>query len=346
MIALAIASLLLVQDPLGDTSGDGTLKPPTTALYQNLRSYDITGLELLSDPTLSINMAFDSLANPLGLKNGFSFPIIELYISDDTTGSSVLLPGSGMQLPKGASWHYALKLSGDKAQLFIAEGETVLEADAPTLSKIGNTLSIKTDLPSPESSKLYSLVGSYSPFSETGWQDLSPGPSPWAFSSREQVYPVIDILSKSEAAQVRALQTGILPSVTQAALPVLPTFNPWVWVIAAGLLTALAGIVVRFVYVAPPIKPKIEGTEDLYFSPHEAAALKEIPVTEIAGAVPEMLDKLFSGDDAWLNDEDEETLATWQEEAKPRHAEGPKTEVAKTEGPKAEGPKADLNQTG
>jgi len=315
VIALAVASLLLVQDPLGDTFGDGSLTPPTAALYQTLGSYDITGLELLSDPDLTVNMAFDSLTNPLGLENGFSFPIIELYISDDTPGSSVLLPGSGMQLPEGTSWHYALKLSGDKAQLFIAEGETVLESDAPVLSKIGNTLSIKTGLPSPESSRLYSLVGSYSPFSETGWQDLSASPSPWAFSSSEQNYPVIDILSKSEAAQVRALQTGVLPSVKQAALPVLPKFNAWVWVIAAGLLTALAGIIGRFVLVAPPPQPRVEGTEDFYFTPREAAALKDVPVAEIAGAVPDILDQIFDEDDAWLSAEDEETLATWQEEA-------------------------------
>lgn len=318
MIALAIASLLLVQDPLGDSFGDGTLAPPTAALYQTLGAYDITGLELLSEPKLSINIAFDSLANPLGLENGFSFPIIELYISDDTQGSSVLLPGSGMQLPKGASWHYALKLSGDKAQLFIADGETVVESDAPSISKIGNTLSIKTDLTSPESSKLYSLVGSYSPFSDTGWQALSPSPSPWAFSSREQRYPVIDILSKSEAAQVRALQTGILPSVKQAALPPLPKVNAWAWVIAVGLLTALTGFISRFILVVPPARPRVEGTDDIYFSPREAAALEDVPVTEIAGALPDRLDQLFDENDTWLGAEDEDALATWQEDTNPQ----------------------------
>lgn len=321
MIALAVVSLLLVQDPSGDAFGNGTLTAPTAALYQTLSTYDITGLELLSEPALGLNIAFASLANPLELDNGFSFPIIEIYIGDDTPGSSALLPGSGMRLPKNATWHYALKLTGDKAQLFIAEGETVLELGAPSVTKIGNTLSVKTDLVAPEKAVLYAIAGSYSPFSKTGWQALSVNPSPWAFSSAEQSYPVVDILTKSEVAQVRALETGVLPSVKPAALPPLPKVNVWLWLMGTGLLVSVAGVISRFTLVSAPTYPKIQGVEDLYFTAREAAGLKEVPVTEIAGALPEMLDNLFdrdskpfSDDDEWLDAADEDGLSVWRDD--------------------------------
>ena len=252
MTGLVLASLLLLQDLTGDTYGSGDLTPPTAALYRSLSSFDLTEVNLLEGDTLGFELSFSSLSNPLDLPNGFSLPIIEVYIADDAEGAVELLPGSGMQLPTGSSWHYAFRLSGDRAQVFAAQGDEVSELPSPPeLSVNGATLRVQSDLPRARSVKTFVVVGSYSPFSATGWRDLSAEPSPWAFSSPEQTRPVIDLLADSDAAQRRAIRSGVLP------VPRSATENRWnAWLVLAvlGAVTALGGFAGRFYSARTPKK--------------------------------------------------------------------------------------------
>ena len=254
MMVLALATLLAFQDPRGDTVGNGTLAAPTAAVFRDSSSFDLTSLELLDEPTLTLRLTFAALPNPLNLPNGFSLPIAEVYIGDETPGSSTLLPGSGMRLPDAASWHYAFKLTGDRVQVFIADGGTVTElgaADGLELSVLDNALTLQTPLPRPEQPTLYALVGAYSPFSDSGWQNLSSLPAPWAFSSTEQTVPVVDVLADNADVQAQAVDTQVLPGLRRAAPPAAPQENRWLLLVAGGVVVVLVGMVGRFTVPKP-----------------------------------------------------------------------------------------------
>ena len=264
MIALALAALLSFQDPAGDTFGDGSLVAPTAAVFRTLGSFDLLGAEVLDTPELTLALTFAALPNPLDLPNGFSLPIIELYVGDETAGSPDLLPGSGMSLPGGSSWHYAFRLTGDRVQAFVAEagpsegnavdggavgsGKRVeLSAtDGLEVTVDDNVVTLKTPLPRPESLTLYGSVGGYSPFSASGWQGLSAVPAPWTFSSAEQTVPVVDVLAEDENAQAQAVATRTLPALRRAAPPAPPRENRWLLLVAGGVVVALVGLAGRF----------------------------------------------------------------------------------------------------
>lgn len=185
VLALAVTALLSFTDPQGDANGDGSLQTPTASVNRTIGSLDVTQLELYKSDTVSFSLIFASLNNPFNLPNGFSFPIIEVYIDNpELQGSNILLPGSEMNLPQGASWEYAFKLSGDHLQIFEATSSKITDIttkSAPKLSITGNTLVIQSSLPRAENISLYALVGNYSAFSETGWMPTSSSSSPWAY---------------------------------------------------------------------------------------------------------------------------------------------------------------------
>ncbi len=270
MIALAVSALLSFQDPPLDALGNGSLQAPTAPVYRSLNAYDLTGVAVLDTSFLSLALTFGALPNPFGLEHGFSLPLVELYLSDTTVengeepqpGSAELLPGSGMSLPPSETWHYALRLTGDGARLFQGSAEGVSELTEPGavhLSVEGTTLTVSTSLERPEGFRLYGVVGSYSPFTESGWQPLSVAPSPWAFSSEAQRVPVIDVLAEDQAAQAEAVNSRILPAVEVTPPAVSAPLNPWLPVMFGGLLVALVGLAARLrVRKAPADEPQTD----------------------------------------------------------------------------------------
>ena len=250
MIILALALALSFQDPANDANGDGSLRAPTAAVYRSSAALDITEFELLESDTLGFALTFSSLGNPHDLPNGFSLPIIEIYIenADDTAGPGVaeLLPGSGMSLPDGESWHYAFQLTGDALRVFAADAngnvEDISENADSDLSVSGAVLELSTSLALPDTFNVFGMVGNYSAFSPTGWQPLSSQVSPWAYSSSSQRYPVVDVLASADS-QVQALQTGVLPAI-QTRRVAAPSY--WVYIMLLGIILGIVGIVGRF----------------------------------------------------------------------------------------------------
>ena len=267
MIALALTALLSFQDPPLDAVGNGSLQAPTAPVYRSASAYDILALDVLDTPFFAVALTFESLENPFGLPNGFSLPIIELYVEDTSLaetveGASTLLPGSGMRLPAGERWHYALRLSGDEATLYRASGPDSWEASAtpPNLSVEGATLTVATGLEAITDFKLYGMVGSYNPFSPEGWQPLASTPSPWAFSSDSQAFPVVDVLAATEETQVSALTSGVLPAIEVRSPAPLAGLTPWSLLMAGGMVIVLIGLVGRLLVSpqateAPPPAP-------------------------------------------------------------------------------------------
>ncbi len=252
MLTLALAVLLTLSDPGGDL-GDGTVRLPTAAVGRPNGALDVTQLELYNSEALTFSLSFGSLANPFELKYGFTFPIIEIYIDDQSgTGNTTLLPGSGMRLPGGATWKYAFKLTGDSLQIFEASADGWQEVTAKFPSRVtvqGTTLLVSSSLPRPEKLDMYGMVGSYTGFNETGWMPLSRNESPWAYSSASQNHPVLDIIAPTFEAQRNALASGVLPVIQ----PPRRT-NPWLYVMIGGILIAATGVLLRFAPRTTPVK--------------------------------------------------------------------------------------------
>jgi hypothetical protein len=285
MLTLALAVLLTFTDPPADL-GNGSVRQPTAAVGRPNGALDVTQLELYDSETVGFSLTFTSLQNPFDLQNGFTFPVIEIYIDDQSnTGSTTLLPGSGMRLPRDATWKYAFKLTGDTLQVFEASAngwQDVSGRYPTTLSVEGTTITVKSSLPRPEKLDLYGVVGSYTGFNETGWTPISRNASPWAYSSPTQIPAALDVIAPTFEAQQNALATGVLPVIR----PPRP-LNPWLFVMIGGVLLALVGVLLRFspsgdhapaYKPAPPVKPRPAAQESkpksAYVGPYKPEPLK------------------------------------------------------------------------
>ncbi len=237
------AALLHLQDPAGDAVGDGSLVPPTAPLYANTADFDLQSVTVTDAKDLTVRVTMGALSNPGGLRNGFSAPVIEVYLDTGSGGASELLPGSGMTMPSKHGWNIALRVTGDEAYAVEAkpEGSPGTWPRLPVTVEVqGTALVLHTGLPRPDRAEVYALVGVYDPFRQDAWRPLTTAASPWSFSSPTQHVPVVDLLAATQGAQRRELDSGVL-------LPYRATTRGvgWLILIVLGLMTAAAGVVLR-----------------------------------------------------------------------------------------------------
>ncbi len=240
--ALFLAALLSVTDPPGDARGLDLTAPTATLLRQG-GAFDILELAVLDYPTLTLTVTLGGVVGGTAPQE-----ILEVYLSSgdeaDGDGTRELLPGSGLQLPPGASWHYAVRIVGNSAQVFSGQGggrRDVTESSGARLGVSGGTLTLTTDLPLPKRFSVYAMSGSYDPFSPDGWRTLRETPSPSGFSGTAPT-PVLDIVAESAAVQERALTQAVLPEIRASF-----SQPGWLLVAGAGVAIALAGVAARFV---------------------------------------------------------------------------------------------------
>lgn len=239
---LVIAALLTITDPSPAPAASEMLVAPTSAMYRSLAPFALREISLLDSEFFELRIRLGSYANPLGLENGFSHPVIEVYAGGGEFGRAELLPGSGMRLPDGETWSVALHLTGDTALGFVATADGVREF-TPELSLDGEYLYVRTDLPTVEDPGIAALTGLYSPFHADGWRPLGSSPGPWAFYAENQALPVVDVLALEEEVQKAALESGILP--VTAFSTVTDPDTVWFVLMAAGVALAGAGLILR-----------------------------------------------------------------------------------------------------
>ena len=258
--ALFVAALLSVTDPPGDVGR--TFTPPTAAAFRQAGAFDLLGVTVYRTPSLTFSVSLESQVR-------FPGAILELYFgaSPDQTGTTTLLPGSALKLPKGASWRYAFRLTGDEVQVFGGQGggaTDITEASGARLSRSGSTLTVTTRLPVPSPLSVYGISGSYDPFSSSGWRALRAEPSPWGFAGTA-VSPVLDVLADTPEVQTRALAQGVLPEVRASV-----SEPGWLALAAAGALVALAGLVVSL-GVGRRVNTPVKLPPARYLAPFTAA---------------------------------------------------------------------------
>ena len=235
--AFALAALLSVTDPPGDAGS--SLSAPTAAVFRQRGAFDVRQVVVADLPTLTLAVTLESLSR------GFPEALLEFYLQDpDVSGTAALLEGSSLALPTSASWRYAVRIVGERVEMY--EGRSgrpvdVTEASGARLNISGNTLTLTTDLTLPERFSLYGVSGSYDPFSATGWREPRETPSPWGFSGAAT--PVLDVVSDDPAGQDRALTQGVLPEIRASF-----SRPGWLLVAGAGALLTVLGFVTRLVW--------------------------------------------------------------------------------------------------
>lgn len=256
--ALAVTALLSLSDPPGDAVGNGTLTAPTATLFRERDTFDLRRVTVPEGDSLVLEVELGRFST--------SFPqaLVELYLSDTdpaataSAGSQNLLPGSGLRLPLGQSWRYAVRIVGDEVRLFSGENGSARDITGRAglrVSVSGNTLRVYTTLPRLERFSLYGVSGSYDPFSTDGWRQLRETPSPWGFSGA-QASPVLDVLAETPEQQQQALAQGVLPEVRASVAE-----GGWLLVAGAGLVLAFAGIVARLSFGRRPPEQALPGSE-------------------------------------------------------------------------------------
>jgi len=188
---------------------------------------------------------------------GFLPAVVDVYLGAVTGGSSRTLPGPDLGFPDGTGWEYAVRITSAGA-FFVTYPQTTDEppkepdepVDVSSLPRrhldvyaTGNTLVVYLPVTLAADTQIHAMTGVYDPFSASGWRGLSETPSPWQYSgATAQQSPVVDLIARNADAQRDGLRSGVLPRAgNESSLWKVP----WLWVMVAGLLVAVAGLVMR-----------------------------------------------------------------------------------------------------
>ncbi len=231
---LAAGTILFsVSDPQGDALGDGVYALPSTvkdSSVLDLRTFTASDV----NQKLELRLSFGSVQNPERAPNGFSEPVIDVFLNTERGGLEEL-GNTGFHSPPGRGWRYHLHVSGWNAQLETAK-------NAPQNARVSSKVSVRveganivlsTQLPS-DAYRYWAFMSLYDPLSKNGVREVSSEASALKLSSNLQDAPtVLDVLSPTS-------QVGFYASREVSALnePKLE-LNPLLYSLFAGLALSL-----------------------------------------------------------------------------------------------------------
>jgi hypothetical protein len=225
--------LYSVSDPQGDALGDGVYALPSTVT--DASSLDLRTFTAIDNAQkLELQLSFGSLQNPERAPNGFSAPVIDVFINTERGGIEEL-GMTGFHSPPGRGWRYHLHVNGWNSYLETAQNAP---QNARVSSKVkvqvdGANVVLGTQLPA-DAYRYWALVSLYDPLSKQGVQEVSSEASALRLSSNLQDPPsVLDILSPSS--QVGFYASREVPALNEPKLEL----NPLLYSLFAGLALSL-----------------------------------------------------------------------------------------------------------
>ena len=246
-LLLGLAAAQVTDEP-PEVGGPPGLLPPTSTVYAEFAWYDLLAVRwVVPDATrvwLEVELAAaDPAGNgPLGLRQ----PIVEVYVDDGGGGAATLLPGSGLRMPDGDGWRYAVRITGDGVWWWEAavDGRGLLPPRSLPAVLDGRVVRIAWPQDLPGDVRVYAISGVHDPFSPDGWRPLAATASPWAFASEEGGPPVIDVLPGGTDAWQRVHDGRALVRDAAAAGSGRGGASDWYWwaLMAVGLGLASAGL--------------------------------------------------------------------------------------------------------
>lgn len=210
------ATLLLAQpDATGDARGDGSYILPS-GLKISEANLDLRELRAEAvDGQLRLTVTLGALANPWNAPQGFSGPIVDIFVKTRIGGRQVL-DLTGLSTPAGDGWQYHFRLDGLTNRWWsVPEGQTTATPRREPLSLRVQGTSLVLDTPLKAGQYSYWVTSSvFSPFTQDGL--LRPGtqPGPAALASTlPEAPPVVDLIGAGD--QARAYLTRVLAPVGQ-----------------------------------------------------------------------------------------------------------------------------------
>ena len=235
-----------MNDPGGDDSGPGTYKYPIDSIFDPKKEhFDLRRFSFFSyQHNYYFDMNFPRVTNPWGAAEGFSHPIIEIYISTDSDSGRVepFREGSNVLFDAENPWKYLIKVvSFNQTAVYWdsdfegAEGRR--DGVRASLKQDKKTIRVTVPKPllpgDPANWKYYVLVGSQSGDGLDNFRPVRAQIGRWQFGGgTDTSYSpnVIDVLAPA-GKQQKMLGSFSVDRRTQAVLvPVGPTqLKPSKW---------------------------------------------------------------------------------------------------------------------
>ena len=233
MAAAAATILFSVSDPQGDPFGDGAYTLPAArgdAAQIDLRTF--TALD--KSGKLELRFTFGRVQNPDGAPNGFSLPVIDVFLGSGRGGVQKLAD-TGFQTAPNRGFKYHLRVTPWAAS---AQRDQRSAADLPDSSGVkvavqGASIVIDTGLPAA-SYTYWALVSLYDPLTATGVAVPQASSSPLKLvTSLENPPAALEVLMP--ASQVGVYATREVAPLNEAVLET----NPLLFTAIAGVMLAL-----------------------------------------------------------------------------------------------------------
>lgn len=259
-----------MDDPKGDDFGPGTYTYPThDAFSPHKEILDLTRLEVVdTGDTVDFYFTFARITNPWHAPEGFSHPLIDLFIDciDRAGRDRPLRAGPRVRFASESGWDFLLRVvAWNGCRLFRADDPSLAGGtkDGISCNVLPETNTIKVSVSrnhfdvDPDSSwRYYCLVGAQDVFGEDEYRPVMKEAGLWHFGGAEdeRLTPyVIDLLApdrgpRGQQAQLRSYDSAA--GVYATLYPVGGHAISWVAVmLSVGVVVLLIAVGIALVWV-------------------------------------------------------------------------------------------------
>ncbi|MDA8226988.1 MAG: hypothetical protein M0T74_04675 [Desulfitobacterium hafniense] len=217
------AVLFEMEDPSGDDFGPGTYRYPTGAIFAPQKGLlDLIKFKVTADNKFYyFDTTMARISNPWGAPEGFSHPIINIYIDayPNEGKTETFREGAYVDFDLDHGWEYFIKVTGWKKTALYGykdlTGAPGLKKDIETrLLEDGKTIRVKVPqayLANPENWYYYVLVGSLDGAGPDNFRPVMAQTSLWQLGGGTNTNydpNVIDLLAPEKGAKTQQAQLG------------------------------------------------------------------------------------------------------------------------------------------
>lgn len=233
--------LFSVSDPAGDALGDGAYVLP--AAKNDVSQLDIrTFTALDTNGKLELKIDMGRIQNPDNAPNGFSKPVLDVFIGTGLGGTSNL-GDSGFSTRANSGWYYWIRATPWATTLRRDPNADLVQLPSSRTAQTkvsGSSIFIKTDIPAGAYT-YYAISSLYDSLTPTGIAQPQPEPSPLKLISPLENAPSgLDILFENR--QILLWASREVPPLNEPVLGRNPLFYTGLVGLALVLITTIWGL--------------------------------------------------------------------------------------------------------